>query len=87
MNGVFGATLGPDGLEIANLSALTIKSETGVPLMAVDAKPKPDTYPLLSIFTVYCAESPLRVLAVAVAFCSTETPLPPKLFRRALITE
>ncbi len=43
MNGVFGATLGPDGLEIANLSALTIKSETGVPLIAVDAKPKPDT--------------------------------------------
>jgi hypothetical protein len=64
-----------------------MKVETGVPLTGADARPKPVTYPLLSILTVYWPDSPLTVFAVAVAFCSTDTPLPPKLFRRALITE
>ena len=87
MNGVFGAMLGPDGLEIEKRSARTIKFENGVELFAVDARPKPETYPLVSIFTVYWPLRPETVLAVATAFVSTDTPLLLKLFRRALMTE
>ena len=62
-------------LTIANLSAITIKAELGVPFTRVLLNPKPATWPFASIFTEYCPESPSKASALATNFASRVTPV------------
>ena len=53
---------------ILNASAVTVKVLVGVALLAVLIKPKPDTWPLLLIFTAYLPSMPLIELAFVLMF-------------------
>ena len=50
---------------------------------ASDARPKPETYPFISILTVYCPRRPSVLSSTASARCSMLTPVPSELSSRA----